>query len=184
MTLLRVRLREHHIHRRHAGVRDEPLPPVQHVLVTLTDRGGAHRRTVRARPRFRQRIGRQPLTRGELRQEPLLLLPAARQLDPQRPELLHRHDQPARRTHLRQLLDHHQRQQRARADPAELLVEEHAEQVVLAERLHHIPRELRRSCRSPPHAAPPARAQSPAPTRESRAARRKVDPERSFAGEV
>ena len=44
--------------------------------------------------------------------------------------------------HLRQLLDRHEGQQRARADAAVLLVEHHPEEVVLAEELHHVPRKL------------------------------------------
>ena len=155
MALLRVGLREHDVQRRDPGVRDEPLPAVDHVLVALAAGSRPHRGTVRPRPGLRQRIRGKPLPTSESRQEPPLLLVAAGELDPERAELLHRDDQPARRAHLRQLLDHHQRHQRARTDPAVLLVEQRPEQVVLPEQLDHVPRKRRapvdlRSPRSDP----------------------------------
>ncbi len=72
----------------------------------------------------------------------MLLLVGARQLDAERPELLHGDDQAARRADLRQLLDRHERHQRARADAPVLLVVHDPEQVVLAEELDDVPREL------------------------------------------
>jgi hypothetical protein len=72
------------------------------------------------------------------------LLLAPHQLDPQRPQLLHGDDQTARRAHLRDLFDRHERHQRALADPAVLLVVHDPEQVVVAIQLDHVPRELRR----------------------------------------
>src|SRR5947207_723525 len=56
--------------------------------------------------------------------------------------LLHREDEAARRADLRDLLDRDQREQRARAEPAVLLVEEEPEEVVLAVELDNVPREL------------------------------------------
>ncbi len=78
----------------------------------------------------------------EPRQPALLLLVAAGELEPERAELLHREDQAARRADLRDLLDRDQREQRPGAEPAVLLGEEEPEDVVLAEQLDDVPREL------------------------------------------
>jgi hypothetical protein len=129
---------------RDAGVRDEALAAVQDVRVAVAPGRRPHGGAVGARPRLGERIGGEPLARGEPRQEALLLLLGAGQLDPERAELLHGDDQTARRAHLRDLLDHHERHQRALADPAVRLVEEDAEQLVLAEELDDVPRELGR----------------------------------------
>src|SRR5207253_6127677 len=53
-------------------------------------------------------------------------------------------DEPARRAHLRDLLDRDERHERARADPAVLLVVEDPEDLVLAEEVDDVPRELGR----------------------------------------
>ena len=82
------------------------------------------------------------LAGGEPRQEALLLLLGARELDRERAELLHREDQPARRADLRDLLDGHQREQRPRARSPVLLVEEEPEDAVLAKELDDVPGEL------------------------------------------
>ena len=89
-----------------------------------------------------KRVGTQPLARRQPRQVALLLLARAGQLQTERAELLHGEDQAAGRAHLRDLLDRDQRHQRARAGSAPLLVEEQAEQLVLAEELDDVPREL------------------------------------------
>ena len=64
------------------------------------------------------------------------------ELEPERAELLDGDDQPARRADLRQLLDRDEREQRAGAGPAPLLVEEQPEDALLAEQLDDVPREL------------------------------------------
>ena len=84
----------------------------------------------------------QPLPGRELRQVALLLLLRPRQLEPERAELLHGEQQAARRADLRDLLDRDEREQRAGAGAAPLLVVEQAEQLVLAEELDDVPREL------------------------------------------
>jgi len=124
------------------GVRDEALAAVQHVLVAVAARGRAHGGAVGARAGLGERVRGEPLAGGESRQEPLFLLLGPGELDPERPELLHRDDQPARRADLGQLLDRHERHQRALADPAVLLVVHDPEEVVLAEELDDVPREL------------------------------------------
>src|SRR5439155_7192495 len=78
----------------------------------------------------------------ELREITLLLLVAARELEPERAELLHREDQRRGGADLPDLLDRDQREERAGAEPAVLLVEEEAEDVVLAEQLDDVPGEL------------------------------------------
>src|SRR5207245_2658724 len=92
--------------------------------------------------RLGQRVGAQPLARREPRQVALLLLLRPGELQAQRAELLHGEDQPARRAHLRDLLDCDQREQRPGSGAAPLLVEEEGEEVVLAEDLDDVPREL------------------------------------------
>ena len=70
------------------------------------------------------------------------MLFGARELEAERAELLDGENQAARRADLRDLLDRYQRQQRAGAEASVLLVEEQPEDVVLAEELDDIPREL------------------------------------------
>ena len=140
----RIGLREDDVDARDAGVRDEALRAVEHVGVAVAPRLGEHRRRIRAGAGLGERVGRQPLARGELRQEAPLLLLAAGELERERAELLHRQDQPARRADLRDLLDRDEGRERARADPAVLLVGERREDRVLAEELDDVPRELRR----------------------------------------
>src|SRR5436190_7127535 len=125
-----------------AGVGDEPLGAVDHVLTAFEPRLGAHRGRVRSRPGLAQRIGRQPLAARELRQEALLLLLRAGELDPERAQLLHGEDQAASGADFRDLLDRDERHQRARACAAVHLVEHDPEDLVLAEELDDVPREL------------------------------------------
>ena len=139
---LGIGLREDRVHVRHRGVGDEALRAVEDVLVAVPASGRSHRGGVRARACLGERIGGEPLARGETGQEALLLLVAARELDRERAELLHREDQPARRADLRDLLDRDQREQRPRARSPVLLVEEEPEDAVLAEELDDVPGEL------------------------------------------
>src|SRR6266566_9745684 len=73
---------------------------------------------------------------------PLLLRVAAGELEAERAELLHREDERRGRADLRHLFDRDQREKGAGAEPAVLLGEEEAEDVVLAEQLDDVPREL------------------------------------------
>ena len=139
---IRIGLREDGVEVRDAGVRDEALAAVEDVLVAVADRGRPHRGRVGAGAGFGQRVGGQPLAARELRQVLLLLLLRPGELEAERAELLHREQQAARRADLRDLLDRDQREQRAGARAAPLLVEEEAEELVLAEELDDVPREL------------------------------------------
>ena len=142
MPGLGIGLREHRVEVRDAGVRDEPLRAVEDVLVAVAPRGRAHRGRVGARAGLGERVGREPLARREPRQPRALLLVRPAELEPERAELLHGEDQPARRADLRDLLDRDEREQRAGAGAAVLLVEEQPEDPVLAEELDDVPREL------------------------------------------
>ena len=66
----------------------------------------------------------------------------ARELQPERTELLDGEDQAARGADLRDLLDRDERQQRPGAEAAVLLVEEQPEEVVLPEELDDVPGKL------------------------------------------
>src|SRR5439155_19981522 len=127
---------------RDAGVRDEALRAVEDVLVALAPRRRPHRGRVGAGAGLGQRVGRQPLARGELGQVTPLLLVVAGELEAERAELLDREDQGRGRADLSHLLDRDQREERAGAEPSLLLGEEEAEDVVLAEQLDDVPREL------------------------------------------
>src|SRR2546421_819293 len=142
VAAVRIGLGEDDVQARDACVRDESFGAVEHVLVAVPPGLAAHRRRVRARARLRQRVGGQPLAARELRQEALLLVLGAGELDSQRAELLHGEDQAARGADLRDLLDRDERHQRARAGAPMLLVEHDPEQVVLPEELPDVPREL------------------------------------------
>ena len=118
------------------------LPPFRTYSPLSRARGRAHRGGVGAGARLGERVRGEPFARRELRQEALLLLVAARELEPERAELLHGDDQAARRADLRHLLDRDERHQCRRADAAVLLVEQDPEDLVLAEELDDVPREL------------------------------------------
>src|SRR5207245_9611481 len=66
----------------------------------------------------------------------------ARELEAEGTELLDGEDQAARRANLRDLLDRHEGEERAGAEPAVVLVEEEAEELVLTVELDDVPREL------------------------------------------
>src|SRR5262249_9434702 len=63
----RAGLRDDDVEPADPTARDEPLGAVDHVLVALEPRFGAHRSRVRARAGLGQRVGRQPLAARELR---------------------------------------------------------------------------------------------------------------------
>ena len=139
---VRIGLREDGVELGDAGVRDEALAAVEDVLVAVAPGRRPHRGGVGAGAGLGQRVGGQPLPGREPRQVALLLLLRAGELEPERAELLHGEQQAARRADLRDLLDRDEREQRAGAGAALLLVEEQPEQLVLAEELDDVPREL------------------------------------------
>ena len=142
MARVRVGLCENRVEPGDGRIRDEALRAVEDVDVAVSPCGRAHRSRIRARSRLGQRVGGENLTGGEPRQEPRHLLLGPGELEPERAELLHREDEPARRTHLRDLLDRDKREERPGAGTAVLLVEQQAEDAVLAEQLDDVPREL------------------------------------------
>ena len=179
----RVGLREDDVDRSDARVRDEPLAAVEDVLVAVAARGRPHRRAVGARARLGQRVRREPLARRELRQEPLLLLVGARELDPERAELLRRRGsarssrRPSRAP--RSSRASSARSRRCRRTPRRTSSRRGRSRG----RARRRPTGTRRSCRSRPRAARSARARAPARARGSRAARRSADRERSSGAE-
>ena len=142
MARIRIGLREDGVEVGDAGVGDEALAAVEDVLVAVADRGRPHRGRVGAGAGLRERVGGQPLAAREPRQVRLLLRLRAGELEPERAELLDREQEAARRADLRDLLDRDEREQRARARAAVLLVEEETEDLVLAEELDDVPGEL------------------------------------------
>src|SRR6266536_2532711 len=142
MARRRICLREDGVEAGDACVRDEPLRPVEDVLIAFARGLGAHRRRVGTRSGLRQRVRRKPFAAREARQEALLLLLRPGQFDPERAQLLDREDEPRRRADLRELLDRDQNHQRAGATAAVLLVERQAEELLLTEELDEIPGEL------------------------------------------
>jgi hypothetical protein len=111
-------------------VRDPVLRPVDHPLVAVLHRARAHPAGVRARVRLGEREGRTPLSRRASREEALLELVGAEELDRQRAELLDHQDQGARGAGLRHLLDGDVEHQRPGPGAAVLGFERQAEQVV------------------------------------------------------
>ena len=108
----------------------------------VAPRLGAHCRRVRARARLGERARASHSPESQPGQVELLLLLGAAELEPERAQRLHREDQPARRADLGHLLDRDQRQQHAGARAPVVLVEEETEELVLAEKLDEVPREL------------------------------------------
>ena len=81
---LGIGLGEDDVEVRDAGVGDEALAAVEHVLVALAPRLGAHRGRVGARARLGERVGGQPLAARQAREVARLLLVGAGELDPER----------------------------------------------------------------------------------------------------
>ena len=106
---------EDHVEVGDAGVGDPVLLAVDHPFVAVAHGAGPHRGRVRARLGLREREGRRPLAAGALRQEALLQLLGAEELDRQRAELLHHQDQRRGGAGLGDLLDRHLQHQRAGA---------------------------------------------------------------------
>ena len=135
--------------RRRRRSRRSPALVIQFLVPLMTHSspsrhgGRAHRRAGRSRPRARDSANagdHSPV--AHLRQEPLLQLVGAEQLDRQRAELLDHQDQRARRARLGDLLDRHLQHQRAGAGAAVLLGERQPEDVLLGEQLADVPRVL------------------------------------------
>ena len=135
--------READVEVRDAEVRDPVLGAVDDPLLAVLDGGRLHPRGVRAGLGLGQRERRRPLAAGALRQEALLELVRAEQLDRQRPELLDHQDQRARRIDLGDLLDAHVQHQRAGARAPVLRRKRQAQDVLLAEQLADVPRIFR-----------------------------------------
>ena len=98
-----------------AGASDNGPPSVRsdihpNYYAAFAARTRPHRRGIGARARLGQRVGAKPFTGRQPRQPAGLLLRVARELQPQRTELLHGEDQPARRADLRDLLDRDERE--------------------------------------------------------------------------
>ena len=168
---LGIGLGEDDVEVRDAGVGDEALAAVEHVLVALAPRLGAHRGRVGARARLGQRVGGQPLAARQARQPALLLLVAAGELDPERARA------PARRgsgrssrrpsTAPRSRRAPSARRCRCRRTPPRTAAR--AGRARASAR--PCPRGTRPSCRSRPRAGRRARARGRARGRGSRAAR-------------
>ena len=142
MTRVWIGLGEHRVEAGHARIRDEPLTAVQDVLVAVPPSLGPHRCRVGARTRLRERVGPEPLAAREAREPPVALHVGARELDRERAEFLDGEDKPGRRADLRDLLDRDEEHEHAGAGAAVALLERKAQQLVLAEELDHVPREL------------------------------------------
>ena len=136
---LGVGLREDHVVVGHAEVGDPVLLAVDHPLVAVALGAGAHAAGVGAGGGLGERERAGPLAAREPRQDALLLLVGAEELDRQRAELLHHQHQGGRRARARDLLDGDVQHQRAGAGAAVLLVEGQAEEIVLGEQLAQVP---------------------------------------------
>src|SRR4051812_26071533 len=142
---LAVGPREHDVQVGDARIGDPVLLAVDDPLVAVAHGGRAHAGRVRAGFRLRQGERRRPLARRAARQEALLLLVRAEELDRQAAELLDHQDERAARRRLGDLLDRHLEHQRPRPGTAVLLGEREGEDVRLAEQLAYVPRVLRRA---------------------------------------
>ena len=146
-VVLAVGLREDDVEVGDAGVRDPVLLAVDDPLVAGVASNGARaqRGRIGSGLRLGQRERRAPLAAGAAREEALLLLVAAEELDRQRAELLDHEDERRGRARLGDLLDRHLQHERAGSGAAVLLLERQAEDVVLGEQLADVRRVLRRA---------------------------------------
>ena len=142
MPRLGIGLGEDRVQVGDSGVRDEALGPFR--TYSSPWRSAVVRIAAESDPEpgSVERIRAQPLPARELREVAPLLLLVAGQLEPERAELLHGEDEPGRRADLGDLLDRDEHHQRPGARTAVLLLEGKPEDVVLAEQLDHVPREL------------------------------------------
>jgi hypothetical protein len=115
---------------RHAAVADEPLGPVDHVVVAVATGRRPHRGGVRARLGLRDGERDEARAGRELGQPAAFLVLRAGDEDRQRPELLDRQDQPARCAHATDLLDRETDGEQLAAHPAVGLGERQPEDVV------------------------------------------------------
>ena len=109
-------------------------------------------------------------------QEPRSLLLRPRELEPERAELLHGEDQPARRADLRDLLDRDEREQRRRCRCRRAPRRRGGRRSRARGRARRRPTGTRATRRSRPRAARCARVRACARARGSRAARRSAAP--------
>ena len=133
----------HRVVLRHSGVRDPALGSVEDKTVTVADGAGRHRGRVRAGLRLGQRVGEHRLAPGDRRQVALLELLGPGQQQRHRAQLVHRRDQRRRGARPGDLLDHDRGGDRVRARAAVGLGDVHRGEVVLGQRLEHVPGELR-----------------------------------------
>ncbi len=118
------------------------VPSITHSSPSL-DRAGDHPARIGAGLGLGQRERRRPLAARAARQEALLELLGAEQLDRQRAELLDHQDQRGRRARLGDLLDRHVEHQRAGAGAAVLGLERQPEDVLLGQQLAQVVRVVR-----------------------------------------
>ena len=158
---LRVRDREDHEEIRDRAVADEPLGPVDDVVLAVADGPGAGGRDIRARLGLGQGEGDELFAAGQLREPAGLLLVRAGDRDRERAELLDREDQSGRGAGPAELFDGETDAQELAAEAAVLLRERERQDVVVGEEAAAGPRGIRRSCRwrprGEPRARPPAR---------------------------
>jgi hypothetical protein len=109
-----------------------PVPP----------RLAAHGRRVRPGPGLGEGVGGEPFTGRDLREQPILLLLGAGEPEREGAELLHGEDQANRGVRLGDLLHRHQEHERTGRRASQALVEREPEDLVLAEELDHVPREV------------------------------------------
>ena len=138
----RVGLRENRVEVRDARVRDEALRAVEDVLVALALRLRSHRGGIRAGAGLGERVRRNPLPARDLRQKTVLLLLRARKPKRERAELLHGEDEPDGRICLGDLLHGDEEHQRPGVRATVPLVEGEPEDLVLAQKLDHVPGEV------------------------------------------
>ncbi len=125
-----------------AEVGDPVLRAVDHPFVAVEHGGRFHPGGVRAGLRLGQGERRRELAGGALRQEALLQIVGAEQLDRQSAELLDHQDQRARGVDLGDLLDRHVQHQGPRAGAPILRRERQPEDVLLGEDPADVPRIL------------------------------------------
>ena len=128
---------------RDRAVGDEPLRPVEDVLVTVARGPHPVRGHIRAGGGLGQGEGDQPLPAGQSREVSVLLLVGAGQEDRQRAELLDDRDQAGRRVGASDLLDEDGLGDRVEVRPTVALLEARAEQILLCQEVLEVVRELR-----------------------------------------
>src|SRR5215212_2007328 len=126
-----------------AALADEPLRSIDRPRVAVPTGASPRGRDIATGLGLGERERDEMLAARKIRKPAVLLLPRAGEQERQAGKLLHGEDQPARRADAADLLDRETDREEVAAEPAVLIRERQAEDVVARQELLDVPRKLR-----------------------------------------